>query len=194
MFSDVVFCKDFGNPGFSRVYHANLIVPNNVKDLRKKVNKEFGLVVVMGSQLNRDVVSNSKVDILLSPHSGVVRDYLHSRNSGLNDVLCKLARKSNVAVGFSFCDVLNAHGVERALIIGRMMQNVSLCRKFKVPMVLGSFAFDKFEMKQPRELISFALVIGMNPGEAKSALSLVDHLVSDKHLSQSIVSEGVREV
>ncbi|MFH1332355.1 MAG: RNase P subunit p30 family protein [archaeon] len=194
MFSDIVFCKDFADVGFSRVYHANLIVANNAKDLRKKVNREFGLVVVMGSHLNRDALSNGRVDILLSPHSGVVRDYLHSRNSGLNDVLCKLAKKNNVAVGFSFSDVLNARSFERALILGRMMQNVALCRKFKVPMVLGSFAFDNLEMRPPKDLISFALLIGMTPAEANRSLSFVEDIIRVKHLSQSLVSEGVREL
>jgi ribonuclease P/MRP protein subunit RPP1 len=192
MVSDVVFCKDTSELGFSSVYHATLIVAHNAKDLRRKINKEFGLVVVLGSLINRDVVCNSKVDILLSPDSGVVKDYMHSRNSGLNDVFCKLARKNAVAVGFSFSDVLNSSGVERALIIGRMMQNVSLCRKFKVPMVLGSFAFDEFEMRSPRDLISFGLTIGMTPDEAKRALSYVDEIIRDKHLAQGIVSEGVR--
>jgi len=194
MFSDIVFCRDFADVGFSRVYHANLIVANNARDLRKKVNKEFGLVVVMGSSLNRDALSNGKVDILLGPHSGVVRDYLHSRNSGLNDVLCKLAKKNNVAVGFSFSDVLNAHSFERALILGRMMQNVALCRKFKVPMVLGSFAFDKLEMRSPKDLVSFALLLGMSPAEAKRSLSFVEDIIRVKHLSQSVVSEGVRQL
>jgi len=194
MFSDIVFCKDFSEMGFSRVYHASLIVANNAKDLRKKVNKEFGLVVVQGSKLNRDVVSYRKVDILLCPHSGVLRDYLHSRNSGLNDVLCKLAKKNDVAVGFSFSEVLNAEGLERSLIIGRMMQNVSLCRKFKVPIVLGSFAFDKFEMRSPKDLLSFGVVIGMSPGEVNRALSHVDEIIARKHSSASYVAEGVREI
>lgn len=194
MFSDVVFCKDFNEMGFSRVYHAKLIVANNTKDLRKKVNKEFGLVIVLGSKLNRDVVSNAKVDILLSPDAGVVHDYLHSRNSGLNDVLCKLAKKNDVAVGFSFSDVLNCNGIERALILGRMMQNVTLCRKFKVPMVLGNFAFDRSEMRPPKDLLSFGVVIGISPAEAKRALSYIDGIITRKHKFASFVSEGIRQV
>jgi ribonuclease P/MRP protein subunit RPP1 len=192
MVSDVVFCKDYEALGFSSVYHANLIVVNNVKDLRKKVNKEFGLVVVLGSHINRDVVSIKKVDILISPHSGVVKDHLHSRNSGLNDVLCKLAKKNGIAIGFSFSDVLNSHGPERALMLGRMMQNVSFCRKFKVPMVLGSFAFDKSDMRPPKDLASFGGMIGMTPDEAKRSISYVDDIIASKHSSASFVADGVR--
>ncbi|MFH1211073.1 MAG: RNase P subunit p30 family protein [archaeon] len=194
MFSDVVFCKDCEDMGFSRVYHANLVVANNVKDLRKKVNKEFGLVVVLGSHLNRDVVSMKRVDILLSPHSGVVKDHLHSRNSGLNDVFCKLARKNGIGVGFSFADVLNSHGPERALMLGRMIQNVSFCRKFKVPMVLGSFAFEKSDMRPPKDLLSFGVMLGMTADEARKALSFIDEIIGRKHSSASFVAEGVRQL
>ncbi|MEM4245288.1 MAG: RNase P subunit p30 family protein [Candidatus Nanoarchaeia archaeon] len=192
MFSDVVFCKDFLELGFSKIYHANLIIANNAKDLRKKISKEFGLVVVLGSHLNRDAVSNRKVDILLSPHSGVSHDYLSSRNSGLNEVLCKLAKKNDVAVGFSFSEILNAERLDRSLILGRVMQNVMLCRKFKVPMVLGSFAFEKSEMRPPKDLISFGMSIGMTPGEAKKALTFVDEIVKSKHELKDFVSEGVK--
>ncbi len=192
MFSDIVFCKDFSNLGFSKVYHANLIIANNAKDLRKKISRECGLVVVLGSHLNRDVVSNKKVDVLLSPHYGASHDYLNSRNSGLNEVLCAIARKNDVAVGFSFSEVLNAELVNRSLILGRMMQNVTLCRKFKVPMVLGSFAFEKSEMRSPKDLISFGVSIGMTPGEAKKALAFVDEIVKDKHQLKDFVSEGIK--
>lgn len=192
MFSDIVFCKDSFGLGFSRVYHASLVIPNNFKDLRKKVNKENGLVVVIGSQFNREVLSNKKVDILLSPHHGVVRDFLHYRNSGLNDVLCKLAKKNSVAIGFSFSEVLNSQGINRSLMLGRMMQNVRFCRKFKVPMVLASFAFEGFEMRAPKDLISFGVVLGMTPDEARKALSSINEIVGKKHSSASFVAEGVR--
>ena len=51
------------------------------------------------------------------------------------------------------------------------MQNIRLCRKYKVKMVLASFATDKFEMRDARDLISFGVCLGMNPGEAKKALN-----------------------
>ncbi len=193
MFSDIVFCKEANELGFSKVHSINLISANNQKQLRNKINKEPGLVVILGSPLNREVISNRKVDILVSPHSGIGRkDYLNSRNSGLNEILCKIARKNEVAVGLSFSEVLNSKGVDRALIIGRMMQNIVLCRKFKVQMVLASFASNESEMRAPKDLLSFGIVLGMNPGEAKKALSVTEEIINKKQLAKNIISEGIR--
>jgi len=104
----------------------------------------------------------------MSPEKVRGKDFMHYRDSGLNQVLCKLAKKNNVGIGFNFNDVLNSD--DRKNILGKMMQNVRLCRKFKVKMVLISGAQDEMEMRAPKDLISFGVTIGMTPGEAKKSL------------------------
>ena len=48
-----------------------------------------------------------------------------------------------------------------------MMQNVILCRKYKVKMLI----FDLTNERSKEELRSFGLVLGMTPGEAKEAVN-----------------------
>ena len=117
----------------------------------------------------RKFFEDKKVDIILSPEKGSTKDNLHFRNAGLNQVLCKLAKKNNIALGFSFNEILNASNLQD--VLGRMKQNVKLCRKYKVKMVFASFAKDKFEMRGAYDLLSFARILGMEPGEAKQALN-----------------------
>ena len=145
-----------------------VISVKTLNELRKKVNETKGLVVVEGGSdnINRACVENKKVDVLLSPEKGRKEDYLYVRNSGLNHILCKLANKNKVAVGFNFCDVLDSKS--REILIGRMMQNIRLCRKFKVDMVFDCFCNGKCDKKN---LASFCRVLGMSPGEAKKALN-----------------------
>ena len=129
---------------------------------------DFKIVLGGSDKQNRSAVENKNLDILLSPEIIRGRDFMHSRDSGLNQVLCTLAYKNNIAIGFNFSDVLKTRN--RYLILGKMMQNVRLCRKYKVRMAVISGANNEKELKSARDLFSFAVVLGMNPGEAKKAL------------------------
>src|SRR3989344_3838600 len=108
-------------------------------DILSRVPKQKckDLVVVQGGDdaLNRVALSCHFVDILLDPHLGNRKDFMHQRNSGLNHVLCALAKEHNVAIGFSFSSILRAQHREK--LLGRIMQNILLCRKYKIPMVIG---------------------------------------------------------
>ncbi len=151
MIDIVCFDGEKFNLGFSRVYSC----------------KEFN--IAYGKEDNRKLLENKKLDILVSPEKTRKKDFIHHRNSGLNQVLCKLAKKNNIAIGISFNDILKSK--EKDKLIGRIMQNIRLCRKYKVKMVLASFATNKFEMRDARDLISLGVCFGMNPGEAKKALN-----------------------
>ena len=145
-----------------------IIRVKKVGELRNKTSEAEGLVVVEGGddKINRACVENNKVDILLSPEKGRKDDSVYFRNSGLNHILCKLANKNQVAIGFNFDDLEESK--DREILIGRIMQNIRLCRKYKVDMVFDSFGNKKADVNN---LISFARVLGMTPGEAKKALS-----------------------
>ena len=165
---DFVLKKELEN---SNLVYVDLILAKNISDLRKKTDSQKGLVIVRGGndEINRTALENKRTDILLGPEFNREKDFIHFRNSGLNQVLCGLAKKNEIAIGFSFNDLLNCKN--RAQAIGRMMQNIFLCRKFKLKIVLGCFALKENEVKNRSELISFGNVIGMNGKEIKEALN-----------------------
>ena len=96
-------------------------------------------------------------------------DFLHHRASGLNHVLAVLAREKGVCVGFSFGDVLSAKQDARARIVGRMMQNIVLARKFKFGLCLASFARSPWQLRSEKDMCSFFVSLGMTGPEAKRA-------------------------
>ena len=151
---DIVFCP---NPrtdlGFHKVLHA----------------KQFHIIEAVSEEKNRKAVENKQVDILVAPERAGKKDRFTQRDSGLNHVLCALAKQNDVAIGFSFSDLLNSS--HRSMLLGRMLQNVRLCRKYKVRMVVASFAKDPKEMRSAYDLLAFGQVLGMTPKEAKQALS-----------------------
>ncbi|MAG19933.1 hypothetical protein CL618_00685 [archaeon] len=113
---------------------------------------------------------NKNVDVITGLEKEKRADHMKYRSSGLNHILCKIAKENKISIGFSFNDVLKSKGMLRGQILGRMMQNVRICRKYKVKMIVFSFAENKKEMRDVKDLISFGRVIGMTPGEAKRAL------------------------
>ena len=160
-----------------------IIKASNKAEVRKLIQKariKFPIVCLQGSrdEINREAVE-AKADILLSPEFSreKERDFMEYKNSGLGTVICKLASKNNVAVGINFSDILQAEGNYREILLGRIRQNVNLCRKYKVNMLLASFASSSFEMRSVIDLRALAEQLGMTPAEAKNSLSLAENIV-----------------
>lgn len=111
---------------------------------------------------------NKNTDVIFDIENSLKQDKTHYRNSGLNQVLCSLAKEKKILIGFNFNLLLNSK--EKDVILGRMIQNVALCRKYKVKMLIASFARKPKEMRSHKDLISFGVVIGMGLKEAKNSV------------------------
>ncbi len=95
------------------------------------------------------------------------KEHTHYRRSGLNQVLCKIATDKKTAIGFSFSAILNSSGQKRAQLLGRTMQNITFCQKYKTPMKIASFATQPYELRAPADLAAFFAQLGMqNPHNA----------------------------
>ena len=139
--------------------------------VRKKLDgKEFGLRLVQLKELkvvnggdegvNRKAVENSKVDLLLNPHLVKRKDGMFFRRSGLNHIMCKLAHKNKVVIGFSF----GAMKTDEQL--GRVKQNVRLCNKYNVKVVLVSLASSKSELRHVKDIEGLAAILGLQLRES----------------------------
>ena len=135
-----------------------------------KANKQSQFVLFRGS--NRSVFEKASASIIFDLETEQHQDFMHQRNSGLNHVLAKLAHDSSIAVGFSFSSLLKAKSPElKARLIGRISQNIRLCRKYKVNTRIASFASSPYQMRSPHDLIALFSLLGMHPAEAKDALN-----------------------
>jgi len=135
-----------------------------------KAKKLTNLVIYKSTGNDRQVIEKSKQSIVFGLEIIAARDSMHSRNSGLNQVLCKLVNKNNIIIGFSFSSLLNTDGKLRSQILGRMMQNIRLCRKYKVKTAIASFAEKPYDMRPCPDLKSVLISLGMHPAEAHDSL------------------------
>jgi hypothetical protein len=117
-------------------------------------------VIARANENIRPVLEQGKVDLVFDFELGDRKDFIHHRNSGLNQVLCKIMKENSIALGFNFNSILNKSNPQ---LLGRMMQNAGFARKYKLKTVLASFAKDPYEMRAPKDLIAFAEIVGINP-------------------------------
>lgn len=196
--------EEFGKElGFTKLFCVgkDVKVIEKAEDYRKeiiKARKKFDVVIVNGKgnlKENRRILE-AFPDILLSPHAKDGKDFMTTRASGLDNVLCKIAFKNKVAIGIDFSELLESSYSQRIKILGRIIQNIRLCRKYKVNMAIFTFASSTLGMRAAKDLRAFIEVIGMNPKEAKNALSIIYEIKkrNEEKRSPEYVSEGIKIV
>ena len=139
----------------------------NPKTIDKAKNKTK-IVLLKSSDEDLHTVEHKSPTILYELEQSPKYDALHQRASGLNHVLARACANNDVAVGFSVQSILSAGPQRRSVVMGRMMQNIKLCRKFKVKMIVASFAKTPGGMRNPADVKSLFTILGMHPSEMQA--------------------------
>lgn len=141
---------------------------------------------------DRYCIERVKPDVLFGFEHSSRKDFLHHRHSSLNQVLCKLMSEKQVAYGLSLHALLSSPAF--AVAAGRMMQNIVLCKKYKVPLVVGSFAEHPLEMRSVNDVVSFLRFVGLDSVAAKKALLVAGEIAERNVFKKSgkYIADGVR--
>lgn len=142
----------------------------NLADARKeieKAKKEGKEVIVQAqdSEFNRKILENKNVDILLSPESHNRKDSLKERDSGLNEILCRIAAKNRIKIGLNLEEIKKRKGKEKAILLARIKQNIMLCKKTGAEIKILNC-----KEKDKREAFSLLLTLGASTSQAKKAI------------------------
>ena len=124
-----------------------------------------GKIAVLGrdNEFNRRMIEKTDIDFLVSPECGNRRDSLNQRDSGLNHVVAREAKKRKIGIVIDFEDVAEMKDrKEKALRLGRIMQNVRVCRRAGCKMELWG-CDDK------KALVSFGFSLGMSSQQVTEA-------------------------
>jgi RNase P/RNase MRP subunit p30 len=122
-----------------------LISENSFEKARKKIreNKEKEIIFTSeNDELNRKILEKESIKILLLNQKSRI-DFAKQRNSGLNQVLAKIAKKRKAIIGINLDELIEAKGKQKSQIIARIKQNIQLCNKNKVNMKFIYFKFKK---------------------------------------------------
>jgi RNase P/RNase MRP subunit p30 len=135
-----------------------IINTSNLNEARKqiqKLKKENKQIIVRAQdeEFNRKILETREINIFLAPETIEKKDSLRQRNSGLNEVLCKIATKNNTSIGIDLNYLKKQDKKQKAIILSKIIQNISLCKRAKTNIII----FPRQLKKQ--ELASFLSVL-----------------------------------
>jgi len=161
-----------------------------------QARKFADLILVKSTPENREVLEKREVDTLFGLEDNPKPDPMHYRYSSLNQVLCAIASQNRTIISFPFRMCLLADSERRMTLFGRISQNIRFCRKYKVPTALASFAQDPYEMRNPNDLASLGIVLGMTPGDSKNAIDSVFKRIEENQKIRDgrLIAEGIEFV
>jgi RNase P/RNase MRP subunit p30 len=147
------------------------LVSNN-KDLNKalKITRFVFIDAKNETQDNLRNIIEKKKPFLIYNLEYQQRDFIHHKNSGLNQVTSKFLQENKIAVSFSFSLIL--HTKNTHFILGRIMQNIRFARKFKFKTTIGSFANNPMNMRFSKDLSSLFVCLGMHQKKAEDSLEI----------------------
>jgi ribonuclease P/MRP protein subunit RPP1 len=139
---------------------------DEMKNVLSKVRDKVFVVIVNGGDyaINRAVVEDSRVDILMNPHMGRI-------DSGLDEACLNFAKQNGIAIGINFRPLLKSFRRQRSLALQNISTNLELCKDFKIRVVGCSGAMSKWDMRDPRQLVAIANSFGLDLGSGFSALT-----------------------
>lgn len=170
----------------------------------EKLQKKTKLRLSIGSFSSSDVVfgdisardaeelaKSNHVDVLVGFESLGMKDRFNQRSSGLDPVLCKLMSEKKKVYCIDFGRILSLDKNSRAVVFGRIRQNLMLCRKYKIKVAIASFASEPLKMRNPLDLSSLLAALGHDEG--KRPLEVIEEraIFNRKKREGKIVMEGV---
>lgn len=151
-----------------KIYHAALVRTAKQAATAQKV---ADIVLARATKNLREQLERWPVDIIFGLESIAQREPLFYRASGLDHVLCKIAARKGITFMLDFSQFLTARPFKRAVLLGRAAQNITLCTKYNVALVIASLATKPSYMRAARDLASLCVCLGMRPEKAKLAIS-----------------------
>jgi len=144
------------------------IIKGDIKETRKKIDEQARKgkkVVVKGRDIsfNRLILENKKVRMLILSHINK-KDKLKQRDSGLNEVLCKIAKQNNITLAIDLDELKKEKDKKtKAEILSRILQNIKLIKKYKND-------FKILNYKNKNQAFSFLLTLGLPTNFSKKAV------------------------
>ncbi len=176
--------------GYSSAMKAVVFRPKNAADFKQLNKIPSSETLVLGSaeeeKLIRKLLEDKRVDGIMNVESISGREHTHYRRSNINQVLAKIAYENGKFYCIDFSRILQTS--RRHLLLGRIMQNIRILQKYKVPIAIASFSKDVYGLRSEDNLDAFARVIGVRK------IATIERLLKKKQdkLSGKIIRKGVR--
>jgi hypothetical protein len=130
-----------------------------------------------------DQVERREVDIVCDLEGEERKDGLHERKTALDHVLCVKAKEKEKILLIDFSLLL--HAPNKALVLGRMLQNAQHMRKYKNDVIIASLARDPYDMRAGHDYLALLEELGYDGREGKTAVELLTRLLNEKQQART---------
>lgn len=139
-----------------------MIDTNNIEQARKEIqklkkNNDEVVVLAKDDEFNRKIFEMKDVDIVVGLEFNR-RDKLKQRDSGMNEVIAKLAKTSDIKIGIDISRIQILNKLEKGKVLSRIIQNIKLCRRTGAKIILLN--------ANNKEAVSFIMSLGGNTKQA----------------------------
>jgi len=152
------------------------LIDSDEKEIRRiidilKAKKQKKIIAIQGRDdaFNRRIIETCKVDYLVSPESEPKKDSLKQRDSGINHVVAKEAKKKNIPIVINFSELNKLDKKSKSKKISRIIQNLKICRKNQCKIKIASFAETKEQIADEYSLKSFLFSLGASSQQVGEA-------------------------
>lgn len=133
------------------------------KDNKEEITSERIAILSQDDEFNRKALEIKGLNILIINENLNQKDYSKQRNSGLNEVLAKIAKTKNIAIGIQIEEIIKKPTKEKAESLARLKQNIMLCKKSETKLV-----FLTSTNKNQKALQSLLLTLGADTKQASN--------------------------
>lgn len=158
-FSHVIFCYQLKDPllkdrakeiamlAHERISTEFAILVTNQQDVAKAKSLTKSVVGVARPEMFED----KRVAYIIDFESGKRDDFIHHRNSGLNQVFIEQAKRTEKTLLVDAGQLLFGQ-VPQPVVLGRIKQNNDFFKKYRPDVIVVSGAHEPLEMRAPRDL------------------------------------------
>lgn len=163
----------------------------HVKDM-KELSKAKALIV-LGTSNERKLIEGP-IDGVTQLEQNAKKDHLHFRKAGLDQVTGKILGKDRKALILSYSDVRKSK--EPGKLLGRMMQNARIAKKYKIPVIPCTYATSEEELLEQEDLHAFFRAMGVDAQALQDGKKGAEEWLERARLraSDEYVAEGVRRI
>ena len=151
------------------------LIDSSEKEARRIIeslkNSGKKIAVIGGDDaFNRRAVESLKINYLVSPEKGNKKDNLKQRDSGINHVVAKIAKEKGIVFVVDMSEVAGLKDKEKVLRLGRIIQNIKICRKVGCGIKIASLTRNKKNIIDERGRKSFGVSLGMSSVQSVDAV------------------------
>ncbi len=124
-----------------------LALPKLVRDAQAEI-----VVVKASGETDLHTLEHFPPTIMYGFEFSERKDFMHHRNSGMNHMHAAMMAEKNVTYAFPVAQVIHADERRKGEIVGRLRQNIALAKKYKVKVILASFATEPTDMRNGKDV------------------------------------------